>query len=176
MFDFKKIDGKTERYRWENDDVARYESEYRKDDTEELGWWEKLDTRVFNWTFKFPIPIGTVLRIFFAFLNMNHRNPMPTHLRMWDDKPQWKRWLLWRMRNPWEDLRKFYLGFGWAFYTDRLWYLQPYKNGFTEFRVYAPWKIPIFPYFQKKLFLFGREWDFRIGFKKRGLFSVTFRS
>ncbi len=187
MFDFKRIDGKTERYRWENDDVARYEGEYRKDNTKELDWWERLDTDVFNWTFHFPgikdlirgyvcIPLGTIFRIIFCILGLNHRNPMPTHLKMWDDKPQWMRWLLWRVRNPWEDLRKLYLGFGWAFYTDKLWYLQSYKNDFTEFRIYAPWKIPLFPYFQKKLFLFGREWDFRIGFKKRGLFSITFRN
>jgi len=171
----KRIKGKTARYDeyWH----CCYDPDF-EDHGIELDFWSKLDTDVYNWTLKYPVPLGTVLRIGCCILNMNHRNPVPIssseHVAyLWWSYPQWLRWVLWRtVRNPWEDLRKLYLGFGWAFYADKVWAVDLVnKRKKFRIRIYAPWKIPLFP--QLDWYFWGMQ--LTTGWKKRGVLSLSFR-
>lgn len=168
----KKVDGKPALYNY--DWTVDFHPGFERYNME-LDFWTRLDHDLYNWTYKFPVPLGTIFRIIFSILMMNHRNPVPIshneHVaHLWWDKPQWVRYLLWRVRNPWEDLRKLYLGFGWAFYADKLWRVELINKHKTKLYIYAPYKIPLFPYFEKVI----GSMELAVGFKKRGLFSISF--
>lgn len=171
----ERVEGKTARYdeNWR----CSYDPDFEYHGIE-LDFWAKLDTDLYNWTLKFPFPIGTFFRILFSILGMNHRNPVPIssshHVaHLWWNRPQWQRYILWRVRNPWEDLRKLYLGFGWAFYSDKLWRFVIYESNKVTIDLFAPYKIPVFPHIE--LLLFDRWFEIDIGFKKRGCFSLSAR-
>ena len=165
----KKIKGKPHRYN--NGWSIKYDSRYS-----EYNFWNTLDSDLYNETLNYPKPVGSILRFGLTLLSSNHQEPMPvgnnSHvMNLWSDKPSWFRYIMWRIRNPWEDLRKLYLGFGWAFYQDKLWYIPLIENDKVDLKIYAPWKVPLFPSF----YLFHGNWEFFIGFKKRGMFSISIR-
>lgn len=168
---FQKVNGKS--YRYLPDWSVTYDSRY-----EELNFWNTLDADLYNRTLNYPKPIGTILRVLLAILLSNHQEPMPVGnndhvMNLWRNKPNWFRYMMWRVRNPWEDLRKLYLGFGWAFYKGKLWYIPVIDNEYIRIRLYAPYKAPLFP----EIYVFPfRKWEFFIGFKKRGMFSISLRN
>lgn len=173
-FNFKKIDGKPDRY---NEDwTINYSWKYEFHGIE-MTWWDKLDCDLYNFSLKLPQPLGFLFRFLMAILGSNHRHPMPMSKQedvayLWWDKPNWVRYLLWHYyRNPWADLRKLYLGFGWAFYADKVWYIPLITTKRIRFWIKAPWKIPLFPHFEWD----NGTWEFDIGFKDRGIFSLSFR-
>lgn len=162
---------------------------------EEEHFWNTLDTKLVNWTYDQPSIIGIPLRFLFAIIppGTNRMAPYPTGSKdkvknLWDDKPRWVRWLFWHLRNFMEDFRKYYLGFGKAFYEDRLWYAGFHvpKNSnpdsiWKEFALgvflpkfkWLPFRVP-FPTMEL------RPWPdakipirFVIGWKKRGILSIT---
>lgn len=166
----RKVHGKDNKY---NDaGEVRVDPRY-----ENPGWWETLDTRLYNATLEQPWIVGAILRFLLALAGSNHQEPMPIgnnpHVtNLWADKPQWVRYILWRLRNPWEDMRKFYLGYGLAFYSDQLWVVDVADNKYTTTKIYAPWGAPVFPNIYVYL---PANWEFFIGFKKRGMFSISLR-
>ncbi len=166
----RRVHGKPHKYH--SDGRARVDPRYPAP-----GKWETFDTRLYNATLRYPWLVGAFLRLLLALLNSNHQEPMPIgnndHVRnLWASRPAWARYLLWRLRNPWEDLRKCWLGFGRAFYGDRLWAIYVLASRRAEVTIFAPWRVPLFP----AVTLYpGGQWEIFAGFKKRGLFSLSAR-
>jgi hypothetical protein len=112
-----------------------------------LGGWA--------WLYLLPVlPVAT-----------NRLEPMPAggQAERWGEWPALVRWYLWHVRNPWEDLRKFYLGFGYA-------------RRVTEQRLTAHlriwwWGWLPFPYYKRR----AGPVQFMLGWKSRGIISLTVR-
>jgi len=145
---------------------------YRVYDNPE-SFWTTLDAKVVAWTYEFG-PSGILFRILYAILGISNRyEPMPIGNKseinnLWSRWPPWIRYLLWRVRNPWEDLRKFYLGFAYARDIKTYQVSKHFKFWLARFR-WIPFRIP-FPYYKKQNFL-----EIMIGWKSRGILSVTIR-
>jgi hypothetical protein len=124
-FQYRKVKGKSHRNLGPNGKHTVID--YKDDHKENLHFWNRLDTDLVNATWKYPQPIGGIMRIGLALLGSNRVDPYPSgsrdKVRNWlSDYPRWVRYLAWHtIRNPWQDLLKYYLGFGYAFYNDRLW-------------------------------------------------------
>lgn len=149
---------------WHDATKDRYDEVY-----EELGFWRTLDSKAVALTFRWwsLLGLGVVLRVLFALLGSNRYEPFPIgnwkHFNtMWPDDPDWLRWLKWHLRNPWCDLRKFYLGFGYAMeveHVEKSWG----RVHWARFAVLS-FALP-FP-----------EWKTRyleVGWEKRGILSAS---
>lgn len=146
------------------------------------SFWNTLDSRVVAWTYNIPIPvIGLILRIIysiipFPIIGMSNRyEPMPIGNRphvnnLWKNKSPWKRYILWRIRNPWEDARKFYLGFATCNDVKKHQITDHFVIWAPKFK-WLPFRLPTFPYYKRVIFGF----QLMIGWKSRGIVSITFR-
>lgn len=140
------------------------------------SFWTTLDSRIVAYTFNLPTIVGLPLRILYSIVGLSNRyEPMPIGNNertnnLWKDKPDWLRYLLWKVRNPWEDLKKFYLGFANAESSD--WYGLTDHFGFwlAKFK-YIPFRIP-FPYYKNE---FDNGLELMLGWKSRGVLSFTVR-
>lgn len=133
------------------------------------GCWRTLDARLVAVTFRFWswLGLGVLLRLVLALLGSNRYEPFPIgnwpgHSTMWPDDSDWLRWVKWHLRNPWCDLRKFYMGFGYAVFVKH----KRTSWGWVHWARFdpLPFKIP-FP-----------EWEthyFVVGWEQRGILSAS---
>lgn len=140
-----------------------------KDRYDMHGFWRILDARLVAWTFqaKSLLGLGIVLRVLFALLGSNRYEPFPVGNResvknLYKDNPDWLRWIKWHLRNPWCDLRKFYMGFGYATYVEHQ--EKPWGNVHWAKFSLAPFKIP-FPEYECRFCV--------VGWQQRGILSVS---
>ena len=63
----ERIEGKPDRY--DENWVCSYDPDFEYHGIE-LDFWAKLDTDLYNWTLKWPIPIGTLFRLIFSVLGV----------------------------------------------------------------------------------------------------------
>lgn len=151
----------------------RYYEYYTKEKAE--SFWFTLDSRIVAWTYNIPY-FGVILRILYSIVGISNRyEPMPIANKerityLWKDKADWKRYLLWRVRNPWEDLRKMYLGFSYTEDVKEVFWTNHFRWWLAKFS-WCPFRIP-FPYFKVNDF-FGIQ--IMIGWKSRGILSITIR-
>ena len=145
---------------WYDANKNRYHDTY-----EVLTFWHTLDAKAVAFTFKLPHILGTRLRILLALLGSNRFEPFPIANNdaityKWENNPDWLRWLRWHIRNPWSDLRKFYLGFGYAVFADN----EQKGWGHIRWAHFKSLSFPIpFPVIETK-------W-FKIGWKQRGILT-----
>lgn len=136
------------------------------------SFWFTLDSKVVDWTYS--IPLGVILRIIYSILGCSNRyEPMPIGnnpeiINLWKDKSDFTRYILWRIRNPFEDLRKFYLGFACANDVQSQQFTEHLKLWWAKFD-FLSFRIP-FPYYKRH---FG-NWRLMIGWKSRGIISISF--
>lgn len=134
---------------------------------QERGIWRTLDARLVALTFKLGPVLGCLARLALAILGSNRFEPSPIGNReyvndLWKNDPAWLRALKWHIpRNPWCDLRKFYLGFGYALTVIH----EPRNWGYIRWARFAwpRFRIP-FPVFTCR---FGH-----IGWEERGILSA----
>ncbi len=123
-------------------------------------------------TWQWPQPFGGLSRILLAIvIGSNRYEPMPAggNWDRWPDRRPWIRWILWHIRNFCEDLRKFYLGFGYAQQADPIQVTKHFRIWMARFER-LPWRLP-FPYYK-----YSNSWiEIMIGWKSRGIVSVTIR-
>lgn len=143
--------------------------------SEPESFWTILDPKVVAFTYKIPY-LGAVLRVGYSIIGISNRyEPMPIGNRpgitnLWKDKPAFIRYIMWRVRNPWEDARKFYLGFAQAEKVDSIQVTKNFKIWLAKFKK-IPFRLP-FPYYKVV-----NDWiDIRIGWKSRGIPSITIRA
>ena len=147
----------------------RYYTHYKNPES----FWTTLDSNIVAWTYEFG-PSGVLMRILYSIIGCSNRyEPMPIGNRpgvynLWQKWPPWIRYLLWRVRNPWEDLRKFYLGFACAQKVESYQVTNNFKFWLATFP-WVPFRIP-FPYYKRQNFL-----EIMIGWKSRGILSLTIR-
>ncbi|MFW6177360.1 MAG: hypothetical protein ACOC43_03235 [Desulfohalobiaceae bacterium] len=138
------------------------------------SFWTTLDSKLVAWSYYLPSILGSLARVALALLGSNRYEPMPIGNRehvntLWAGKPGWYRWLRWHIRNPWEDLKRFYLGFGQA--EDVRWHGITEHFGFwLALFHFLPFRIP-FPYYKNKVW----GWELMLGWKSRGVLSLTVR-
>lgn len=153
-------------------DNDRYYEYYSEEEAE--SFWFTLDPKVIAWTYNFRF--GVILRILYSLFGISNRyEPMPIGNRkrivnLWKDKPNWVRYLLWRVRNPWEDFRKMYIGFSYAEDVKEVWWTKHFRWWIVKFKN-IPFKIP-FPYYKVNNF---SGFQIMIGWKSRGILSFTVR-
>lgn len=150
----------------------RYYEYYTEEKAE--SFWFTLDPKIVAWTYDIPY-LGVILRIIYSIIGISNRyEPMPIGncdhvIRLWWDKPDWLRYLLWKVRNPWEDFRKMYLGFTYAEDVKQVYWAKHFCWWLAKFK-WCPFRIP-FPYYKRKLWGF----QFMIGWKSRGILSLTIK-
>jgi len=122
-----------------------------------LGWWALVPTLPF-------LPLMS-----------NRLEPMPAgkNDKKHMDWPAWMRWYWWHIRNPGEDLKKYFLGFGGA---KRVSHWDLWNNDWNFFRFwlarFGGFPVPVpFPYFKHQKGL-----ELMWGWKSRGLLSITIRA
>ena len=147
---------------WHDAAKNRYSEDY-----EELGFWHTLDSKIVALTFKIPV-LGVIPRIIFSIFT-NRYEPYPIAntdeiTDLWQGGAAAWRWLKWHIRNPVVDLRKFYLGFGYAKDVKHI----SYKWGKVRWAKFykIPFRIP-FPVLETK-------W-FKLGWKQRGILSASLK-
>jgi hypothetical protein len=136
---------------------------------QERGIWRTLDARLVAVTFRFWswFGLGVLMRLILALLGSNRYEPFPIGNReyvneLWDDDPDWLRWLKWHLRNPWCDLRKFYFGFGYATLVEH----ERKSWGWVHWARFdpLPFKVP-FPEWETRYFV--------VGWEQRGILSAS---
>lgn len=127
----------------------------------------RLDYRAVRATLRMPTAVAVPARVVLALLGSNRLEPMPAggQSGRWGDWPDPIRYLLWHLRNPFEDLRKYSLGFGYA---------DP--GSIREQRISEHlrlwwWGFLPFPYYKRRI---GRV-QLMLGWKSRGIVSLTVR-
>ena len=158
-----------------------------------------LDYNLVSWSFDRPKLLGFMLRLLFSSFGLvayvainvaflpwwgwiallpllplasNRLEPMPAGGKsdLWKDKNKWVRWYLWHVRNPFEDLKKYYLGYGYAEECVEQRLTENLKITWADF---GKVKIP-FPYYRNDN-VFGKL-QVMIGWKARGIVSFTVRN
>lgn len=105
------------------------------------------------------------------FDNRDDRMP-PEDLHLWEDKPEWLRWLLWRGRNPLHNFTWYVVGV-----ADRV---ERVESPFEDYKQWHPedgkWlrlnvvtekgtKLPFWSWRNEK-------WEFYFGWRPKGAFSL----
>jgi len=145
---------------WHDAAKGRYGEAY-----DELGFWHTLDSKVVALTFRVPI-LGAIPRIILALFGSNRYEPYPIAnydaTQLWPGDPPWKQWIKWHLRNPWCDLRKFYLGFGYALEVEHV--EKPW--GWVHWARFAafPFALP-FPEWETRYFV--------VGWEQRGILNAS---
>jgi len=174
-------------YVWYDAAKDRYTDVY-----ENFGAWHTLDSKLVAITFNVPQLLGFLPRFFLAspflwiglvlgfYVNLwgfialllgvfgsNRYEPFPIgnweeSSTKWLGDPDWLRWVKWHLRNPLSDLRKFYLGFGYAVeveHAEKSW-------GRVHWAKFAtlPFAFP-FPELECRYF--------EIGWEQRGILSIS---
>lgn len=111
---------------------------------------------------------GTLL---WSFDNYDDKMP-PTDMHLWEGKPDWLRWLLWRLRNPLHNFTWYVVGV-----VDRV------KKVESPFEPYIQWhpndgewlKLTVVTYKDTRLPFRAwrnKEWEFYVGWRPKGCFSL----
>ena len=154
-------------------EATKKEDRYYKVYDDPEGFWVTLDSKIVAWTYN--IPLGIIPRVIYSIIGLSNRHePMPIGNRkyinnLWKDKPSWIRYILWKIRNPWEDLKKFYLGFATAEDVTYTQITDHFKIWWAKFS-WCSFRVP-FPYFTWE----GNYVELKIGWKSRGILSFTVR-
>lgn len=149
-------------------------------------FWNTLDSKIVAYSFKLPFIFGTIVRILLSIIIVSNRfEPFPIGnneriTNLWSSYPDFIRYIMWKVRNPFEDLRKFYLGFGLALSVEEkiIWHKETEKRK-TKLSIWmpkfkeVPFRIPLFPYFKSSPKSGG--FQIMLGWKSRGILSLTFR-
>ena len=164
---FGKIKGKdlSDWRVWHDAAKNRYE-----DELSYFGFWQTFDSKLIAFTFKLPLFVGAPLRVIFSIIFCSNRyEPYPIGNNnyvnnLWKNKHPFIRWFLWHKRNPFCDLRKFYLGFGYAAKVIH----SPKKWGYVRWVKFSwiPFWIPFVDIKTKYI-------DF--GWQKRGILSAKLK-
>ena len=126
--------------------------------------WETYDTRIINKT-KSP------LKRFFLSCWTNRREPIPSGGRkyLWNDKAPWYRYFRWHIRNPISDMNHFYVGFYQRTYKK----IVLWKTSWFECNLKKIENCPF--YFPRYVIKFPFGFEFSLGWKTRGCFSIHFK-